>query len=97
MANWVHRINLKQAWAKADEDENFRALSKVVIDKLKMIDFGPDYNYDRDEIINEFQYLIDDEESNINDFNSLWNTFYDFADTPLDNKWNGKKLLWVEI
>lgn len=90
--NWKHKLDIKEAWDKASEDDDFKELSRVVIKKLKKLDFGPDFNDERDGLVDAFQDLIDDKTANVNEFDSLWNDLYDFADTALDH---GKKLLWV--
>lgn len=96
MANWQHILDINNAWVKCEDDGDFKVLSKVIIDKLEKINFGADFSYERDGIIAAFQELINDENANINEFDSMMAELYDFGDTSLDGKLGGKKLMWVK-
>jgi hypothetical protein len=96
MANWIHKLDVSKHWKTADETGDFIPLARDIIKKLKAIKFGGDFDLERDDLVREFELLIDDKDATIDDFDSLFLELYDFADTPLDDKFNGKKLMWVE-
>jgi len=96
MSHWTHKLDIRDAWKKAEDDDDFKALSKVIVEKLEKIDFGPDLNYERDGIVEAFKDLIDDVAATVGEFDSLLSELYDFGDTPLDNNWPQKRVLWIE-
>ena len=95
MAQWVRRLNIKDAWKQAQEDEITSIdLAKVIVEKLKRFNLEDDWELQ--DIITEFESFIEDNEDDDSWFNSIFNSLYDWADTPLDNEWNGKKNCWIE-
>jgi hypothetical protein len=106
MADWQRVLNLLPEWQdfKADDDaaydeEKLARLASVVADRLEeMTPFGGD-NSDIDE---QRKYLVSDfrdfakHPGDVEEFNSLMNELYDWADTPLDSHFGGKKVCWVK-
>lgn len=95
MSHWIHKLDIHDAWVKSEGDGDFKALSKVIIEKLAAIDFGPHYNEERDGVIEAFQDLIDDSSATMGEFDSMMDELYDFGDIKLDSNFGGKKLMWV--
>lgn len=97
MANWLHKLDIKEEWEDcADDKISFRVLAGVIADKLSKIDFkNEDFNFERDDIVFNFRDLAKDDKARVGEFDSLMDELYDFADTELDDNFNGDKLLWV--
>jgi hypothetical protein len=96
MAHWINKLDISDAWAQADQHEDFRIVSREIVDKLEKLDFG-EFNDDRNEIVMGFQDLIDDKSSTVDDFDLIMDDLYNFGDISLDGKFGGKKLLWINI
>ena len=97
MSLWKHRIDIRDAWKKVEDDDGGpKALASVIIEKLRKIDFGPDFNYDRDCIIESLQNFVDDDKPTMREFDSILSELYDFGDTKLYSKFGMEKLLWIE-
>lgn len=96
MANWIRSLDLKAEWGKSDEI-GIQALALAVSEKLRAIAPYPSAALDerREEIADWFADLSQDEEADVDIFDSLMAELYDFGDTPLDDKFDGKKALWV--
>lgn len=89
MANWTHRLNLKVEWELRDQGElTVQQLAARVAAKLKKVDFNDDdVNFDRDDIVDEFEGLSEDPSASVEDFDDVLARLYDFADED--------KRLWV--
>lgn len=82
MAIWKHRLDLKTEWQLRDEDKlTIQQLAAKVALKLKKVDFkDEDVNYQRDDIVDEFEGLSEDTTASVSDFDSVLARLYDFAD-----------------
>ena len=98
MANWQNVIDLSRCWKEAeDKPELTIEICKDAIFGLKNMKVLPeDMEVYREELIDKFQYLIENNMDDFSAFNEILNDLYDFADTPLESGWNGKKLAWVK-
>lgn len=95
MAKWQQTLNIKDVWsAKLPIPE----LAKVVSERLAGLSrIGDEYLDDiRLELADEFRYLSDDKDATTEEFNDIMRRLYDWADTPLDDHWNGRKMCWVK-
>lgn len=90
--NWKHILDIHDAWVKAENDGNFKEMARVIVEKLRDINFGEDFNCERDDIIEAFIDLEHDKDANVNEFDSLMDELYNFADTGTESG----KLLWVK-
>ena len=100
-AQWVTTLHLSQEWKQADDDEiTVHQLAKAAAKKLKLLDMSKMSDRvrdERDELVDELEGLADDEDADKDDFDNVWSRVYDWADTPLDDKFNGKKVCWINI
>ena len=101
MARWQRTLKLQPEWDKAAEDEiTVNQLAGVIARRLKDLrPFGGDLAYldeARDEIVDEFDWLAKDADAGTDDFDNIMESLYDWADTRLDDDWNGKKVCWVD-
>ena len=96
MANWIRSLDLKAEWEKSDEI-GIPALALAVSEKLRAIAPYPSSELDerREEIADWFADLSQDNSAGVEDFDTLMAELYDFGDTPLDDRFDGKKALWV--
>ena len=97
MANWQIRLNLGDVY---HADKPIPELAGIVAARLRGLKLPPrcdEYTTDRrEELATEFSLLSEDPTSNADDFDEIMAELYDWADTPLDGKWNGRKLCWVD-
>jgi len=82
MAIWKHRLDLKTEWQLRDDGKlTVQELAAKVALKLKKVDFkDEDINFDRDDIVDEFEGLSEDLTVGVDDFDSVLARLYDFAD-----------------
>ena len=108
MANWVRKVDLTDLFEKCEENgyEGDDALSVPdVADKtakrIALIRYGKKDSEDFEmlnEKIEEIQGWFEDikeDGGDLSDYNAILRELYDFGDKSLDDKWNGKKALWV--
>ena len=100
MANWINRLDLSDVWDKANDYEiSIQELAGITAKRLSNINKGlnEDLLWLRDNLVDEFEAISEDEEAGQVDLNYVMQDLYDWADTPLDNNWAGKKACWIEI
>lgn len=99
MAQWQNKLDLTDIWDSVDEGKmTIQELSAEVAKRLKALsltDIDDDLKDERDEIVDEFIGVAEDDCADLQDFNNVMFSLYEWADTPLDNKFNGKKICWV--
>lgn len=95
MSKWVRKLNIVSEWKVSNENE---ALVYKTADSIakKLKAFNVQGDGVLDELIEDFELLAEDEEANYDSFNYYMEKLYSWADTPLDNEWNGKKNCWIE-
>ena len=102
MSDWQRKLDFRTYTEKYDEGElSIQEFAKIVAEKLKSLRKFNDYDVDSklEEIIWSFEDLAEDEEGldDESNFNYLLNALYDWGDTPLDDKFGGKKVCWVQM
>jgi hypothetical protein len=106
MAKWQRVLDLLPEYEAFQEDSDaaydetkLAALAGVVATRLKALEpFGEpnaDLDSDRDDLVSDFEDFQQNPGS-VEEFNSLMAELYDWADTPLDNEFAGKKACWVK-
>ena len=98
MANWIRTLDIRDAWKQANEHEiPVFKLASVVADRLSKQAPIPDEHAEnlRQELIDDFQALAEDECDSFEEFNYYMNDLYNWGDISLDGKFNGKKVCWI--
>ena len=86
MAQWFHTLNIKEEWHQAKNNEiTVQQLSEIIVKKLKKIKID---SFEKDDLIMEFIEFSEDKSLDKDDFDDLWNEFYDWADS---------NRVWVKI
>jgi hypothetical protein len=94
MAQWVRKLRIKEEWEQAkDGSLSVKRLADIIVRKLNRFNLSDDLELQG--IIDDMEMLNDDAATE--DFDYIMQNLYDWADTPLDNEWNGKKNCWIEI
>lgn len=99
MADWQRVLQLKPEWEQAaNGDIPIQSLAEAIATRLaKLKPFDDDrINEERDDLVAEFNALAAYEDATADDFDDIMSRLYDWADTPLDSSWNGKKVCWVD-
>ena len=105
MANWQRHLRLQPEWGMAQEEEITRAeLALVIAKRLAALRaFGEgvgrtslDFDDERQELVDGFEGLAEDGEPSERHFNYMMEELYDWGDQSMDDKWNGKKVCWVD-
>lgn len=110
MADWQFTLTVEDIWIKSSKeteetdyvpawfiDELLKRL-KVMHEEIKKsssIKFrsmGDSLEF----IILDIEVLKEPEGIQKDDFNNIWKTLYDWADTSLDNQFGGKKMCWIK-
>ena len=102
MANWQRKVDFSAYTEKYDEGElSIQEFAKIVAEKLKTLrKFEDEYiNNQLEEIIWSFEDLADDEEcmDEESTFHYLLEDLYNWGDIPLDDKFGGKKVCWIQM
>lgn len=96
MAQWQRTLNVTDVW----ESEDIPLIARTAADRLeKLLPFTEEFYFienKRLELVDELRALAEDPEADARDFDYIWQEVYDWADTPLDEKWNGKKVCWIK-
>ena len=81
------------------ESEDIHLIAQTASERLAMILPLLDEHIEerRLELVDELQDLANDPDADARDFDYVWNDLYDWADTPLDANWNGKKVCWIKM
>ena len=102
MAQWQMKIDFTNAKKQyIDEEIDVKNLAVLTVKCLrKHVEQAQRIDYELggqlDEIIQEFENIAHvDSELDIDDYDNVLVFLYDWADTSLDNHWNGKKMAWI--
>lgn len=99
MANWQRKLDLKDVWTSVDDGEKtIQELAGIVAARLKALAPFADEDIEeaKAEIVDNFEDLAEDEETDYPDFNYIMEDLYNWGDTRLDDGWPGKKVCWIE-
>jgi len=94
MASWQRKILLGDVW----ESDNIQLISRTIADRLAALPriWGFDrVEQERERLVSEFSILVDDADATTYDFDVAMEELYDWGDTSLDDKLNGKKVCWI--
>lgn len=79
MRNWKTSLKIKDAWVKAQNEEiTTEELIKIIMQKTKTLNIKKDYWLDA--IMEKFEEMLDIGDPSKDDFDIIWNDFYDWAD-----------------
>jgi hypothetical protein len=94
MANWQRTLSLRDVWPSND----VRLIARTIAERLRALHPFGLFSLDLDVAIlaDEFQAIGEDPEADVDDFDGVMERLYDWGDRPLDEKWNGKKVCWIE-
>ena len=99
MADWIRTLDIKDEWARIDEI-GVPELAGAISAKLRAVaPYGDRFeglDDQRESLADDFDALSEYEAASVDEFDYIMAALYDFGDTPLDSKWNGKKALWVK-
>lgn len=99
MANWQLHLKMQPEWSMALEGEiTHQELAGTIAKRLKELrDIGSARaDRERVEIADDFEALSTDPWSDEDDFDHLMDMLYDWGDMSLDDKWNGRKVCWID-
>jgi hypothetical protein len=102
MADWQRTLDIRREWEQAKEAEIAPCqLAEVIAKKLGGLrDFPAPHehlNEQRAELVETFaDAATEGEDLTDEDVNNLMRELYDWADTPLDNRFGGKKCCWIK-
>jgi hypothetical protein len=97
MANWQNKLDIRDIWEQAQDDEiTVQVLAKTIADRLEKINLCEDegIHLQRDDLVDEFRFFAEESDSK-DEFDYIMSSLYDWGDTPLDNEFNGKKVCWI--
>lgn len=102
MADWQRKINLNPEWSQCKAGEiTLQECARSIVVKLQAV--APFSSTDcilidaeREELIERFADIGAETDPDRYEFDGLMTDLYDWGDTALDSKWNGKKVCWIE-
>ena len=99
MANWQLKLQLGDVYHSGLP---IPKLAKTVAERLAalkidalMLLAASDLEDVREDIVLGFLALASDPDADADDFDEVMERLYDWADTSLDDYWNGRKVCWV--
>jgi len=104
MANWQTKLNISDIWNKALNKEITTAdLSKKIAKELsalktrlpKCIAEDESLVEEMTELIEEFESASTDPNLKTDEFDTIMEMLYEWADTSLNNEWPPKKVCWI--
>jgi len=102
MANWQMVIDFADIRHGYDKGVSIQDVAKQSAEALKKYvpeakrinrEMGKELE---NEIIPLFEQVAENDQTDIEDYDDALSELYDWADTALDNNWNGKKMAWVK-
>jgi len=94
MSQWVRTLNIITEWKASNDDESLvYKTADSIAKKLKAFKISDDAFLE--DIIEDFELLASDVNCTYDSFNYSMQNLYNWADTSLDNEWNGKKNCWI--
>lgn len=99
MSKWIRRLEIADEWEKASDGEiSVSALARVIAEKLKALrplKGFDDADEERRDLAEQFADAATDTDLSKSEFDDLMSDLYDWADTPLDDNFAGKKACWI--
>ena len=100
MADWQRRVRMNPEWDMAKDGHLSAAqLAQAIVRKLRAVHSrmaAGDLADKLADVIAEFEMLEGDEGAGMDDIDEAMDRLYDWGDTSLDGKWNGKKVCWID-
>jgi len=91
MSRWLNRLELIDIWKKYRADKIAIAeAGKEVAKRIRKLKCFEAEKETLEDIACDFECV-----ETVEDFDSVLNDLYDWGDTPLDNRFGGKKLCWI--
>jgi len=92
MSQWQSRLDLKDLWTRRKEGKlTIQQLAKAIAKRIRKHPF-----YEREEdTLEEIALNFECCEEDVEEFDNILSDLYDWANTPLDNNFGGKKMCWV--
>ena len=100
MANWQLKLDIAEFYHKYPDELSLQEVAKKVSNAMKELEPTVKLRFrnmqsDFENIIDSFDELSNDEQAEVNQFDSIMDDLYDWGDTALDNDFAGKKLCWI--
>lgn len=98
MADWQSELDLSDVWYNTSVGEiSIHKLAGIISERLDKIRPSEDEDIlaTQLELVDAFLSISEDKECSEDDFDYEMENLYDWADTKLDNSWNGKKVCWI--
>ena len=106
MANWKLKLNVSEPWKRGQDEEikpnelssEIAKLLKPLLTPLSVLIGYEDLKMELDDIIEVFEEEAKDDAMGQDEFNSLWNELYDWADNEVApfGEYPPNKLCWIK-
>lgn len=99
MANWRHTVNISKEWqAVKDKTMEVWELTDVLSEHLKRINTNAtdDVDWVLEDIIDELSDFAKDKITDVDAFDAIMHQVYDWADTPLSDRWPCDRKCWIQ-
>ena len=99
MTEWMNVLDIQDAWEDLEDSIiSMQEAAKGIAEKLSMLDIkNEDHDFERQNLVDDWINLSEDEEMDIADFNYIMEDLYNWGDTHLNDKvFGGKKLCWIK-
>jgi hypothetical protein len=94
MADWQRTIDVTDIW----NDSDVHLIATKAAERLEALapfPSHPEVDERKAELVEELRNFAGDTDATVEDFDLLWRDVYDWADTRLDGRHNGKKVCWI--
>jgi|SRR6185437_933951 len=99
MAGWQRKLDLMPEWQQCKATEiSMNEMAGIIAERLSKLE---PFNLSRiddkcDSLVRKFRRLAKQGNLRVVTFDSTMKQLYDWGDTPLDDRWNGKKVCWIK-
>jgi hypothetical protein len=98
MAKWQRTLDLLPEWRQCQDCQiRVDRMAAIIADRLSALTpLTGNVEAHRQALIRKFRRLSKQGNLRVVTFDAAMHTLYNWADTPLDDSWNGKKTCWVK-
>lgn len=96
MAQWKYTLSIKDEWNACKEERiSLRELIQTILTKLQAFKIEDDAELEN--LLDDFEMLAEDGEPDVEEFDNLWDSLYNWADQETEpGHWPKQKLCWIQ-
>lgn len=96
MSDWQRTIKLGDVW----DSEDIQLIARTAADRLEALEpftSNPSIDTTKKTLVARLRKLADNPKTTPRQFDRVWEAVYDWADTPLDQNFGGKRVCFISL